>query len=89
VTKRISLLLVSALLVVVLLAASAAPAFAVRSTETVCDPPQSSGHCTTTEIKGSHGSTTETTGNTENLGGGQVKDTGTCKRTGSEQTNTC
>jgi hypothetical protein len=89
VAKRISVLLVSALLAVVLLAASAAPAFAVRSTETVCDPPQSSGHCTTTEIKGSHGSTTETTGNTDTTGGGQIKDQGTCKRTGSDQTNTC
>ena len=85
-TKRISLLLVSALLVVVMLAGSAAPALAVRSTTTVCDPPQSSGHCTTTEIKGSHGTTT---GNTDNTGGGQIKDTGTCKRTGSQQTNTC
>ena len=87
--KRIRMLIAALMMALTMAFATAIPAFAVRSTTTVCDPPQSSGHCTTTEIKGSHGSTTDTTGNTENTGGGQIKDQGTCKRTGSEQTNTC
>ena len=54
--KRITLL-IAALMMALTMAFAAVPAFAVRSTTTVCDPPQSSGHRTTTEIKGSHGTT--------------------------------
>jgi hypothetical protein len=89
--KRITLLIAALVMALTMAFATAIPAFAVRSTTTVCDPPQSSGHCTTTEIKGSHGTVTETTGNTdkERLGGGQIKAQDRCKRTGSEQTDTC
>ena len=55
--KRITLLIAALMMTLTMAFATAIPAFAVRSTTTVCDPPQSSGHCTTTEIKGSHGTT--------------------------------
>jgi hypothetical protein len=82
--KRIILMLTVAAMLVVAMTVTAGPAFAVNSTQTTCKNP---GQCTTTTIHGSHGSTVQKNG--QGQGSGEIKNSGTCKRTGSTTTNTC
>ena len=80
--KRIVLMLALAAMVVVALAATAPSSFA-KQCETEPGPPF--GHRTTVCGGGENGTFMETNGRN----GQHVADAGTCKRTGSDQTNTC
>ena len=79
--KRIVLMLTIAAMFAVAMVVAAPLAFAVNSTTTTCRNP---GQCTTTTIHGSHGSQVQKNG--QGQGGGEIKNAGTCKVTGSNHT---
>ena len=80
--KRIILMLTVAALLVVALTVTAPSAFA-KKCESEPTPPY--GHVDTVCGGGNNGTFTETNGRN----GQHVADSGSCKRTGSTQTNTC